>query len=233
MSYIFFITRSIVAFLAIFLLTRLIGKRQISQFSFFNYAVGITIGSIAATISVDNTLKLDQGLVSLVLWGALAVCLSYLILNNRSSRNLLSEKPTFVIKNGLIQQDALRKLRLNVDDLGMLLRREKIFDITDAEFAVFETDGKLSVLKRAEQQNVTRKDLNLSQPVMKYLPSKLIEDGHMVDKNLKEINQNQEWLNNHIKAQGYKGANEIFFAEVLSDGSIFLSPTGQKPKSTN
>lgn len=222
------IGRSLIAFITLFLLTSLMGKRQIGQFSFFNYAAGITIGSIAAAISVDEALPVGLGLSVLALWGLLAIGLAYLAIDVRAGRSLLLGEPSIVIRNGTIEQQTLAKLRLNMDDLGMLLRREKIFDITDVEYAIFETDGQLSVLKRPELHNVTRRDLDIPAPSLKYLPAELIVDGRIVEKNLKEVNLNRGWLEEHIKAQGYKSPDDIFYGELLSDGSVFLNPRHNK-----
>ncbi|MEQ8174260.1 MAG: DUF421 domain-containing protein [Syntrophomonadaceae bacterium] len=218
------ISRSIIAFLALLLLTSLMGKRQIGQFSFFNYAAGITLGSIAAAISVDEALTVGEGLSVLAIWGLLAIGLAYLVIYFRAGRKLLMGAPSIVIRNGRIEQQALARLRLNLDDLGMLLRREKIFDITDVEYAIFETDGQLSVLKKPELNNVTRRDLDIPAPALKYLPAELIVDGRVIEKNLKEVNLNRGWLEEHVKAQGYKSADDIFYGELLSDGSVFLNP---------
>ncbi|MEN6390706.1 MAG: DUF421 domain-containing protein [Syntrophomonas sp.] len=218
------ISRSIIAFLALLLLTSLMGKRQIGQFSFFNYAAGITLGSIAAAISVDEALTVGEGLSVLAIWGLLAFGLAYLVIYFRPGRKLLLGEPSIVIRNGRIEQQALARLRLNLDDLGMLLRREKIFDITDVEYAIFETDGQLSVLKKPELNNVTRRDLDIPAPALKYLPAELIVDGRVIEKNLKEVNLNRGWLEEHVKAQGYKSPDDIFYGELLSDGSVFLHP---------
>lgn len=216
--------RSAVAFFTLLLLARLLGPRQIAQLTFFDYVVGITIGSVAAVVSINTALPVGQGLVSLILWCLLAFGLGYLVIHIKKGRSFIIGQPDIVVRNGMIQQDVMAKQRLNMDELNLLLRREKIFDITDVEYAVFEPNGKLSVLKKGEQQNVSRKDMNLPAPALKYLPTELIVDGRVVERNLVKINRDQGWLEDHIKAQGYKSLDNIFYAELLSDGSIYLNP---------
>lgn len=224
MNYIIYMERSAIAFFILFLLVRFLGKRQIGQFSFFHYVVGISIGSVAASISIDRTVPLGLGVTSLILWGLLSLGVAYLVLNMGRSRGFLIGVPTIIIREGKILQDAMSRLRLDMDELSMLLRREKIFDITDVDYAVFESDGKLSVLKRVERQNVTRKDLNLPAPALKYMPAELIVDGQVVEKNLKEFKITRSWLEEQTRSQGYNGLDDIFYAELLSDGSVYFSP---------
>lgn len=223
--------RSAIAFFTLFLLARLLGPRQIAQLTFFDYVVGITIGSVAAVVSINTALPIGQGLTSLILWCLLAFGLAYLVVHLKKGRSFIIGQPDIVIKSGMIQQDVMAKQRLDMDELNLLLRREKIFDITDVEYAVFEPNGKLSVLKRDEQQNVSRKDMNLPAPALKYLPTELIVDGRVVERSLTKINHDQGWLEDHIKAQGYSGMDDIFYAELLSDGSIYLEPKNKPVQS--
>lgn len=228
MSYTSIIIRSAAAFLALFITCRLMGKKQLGHLTFFNYAAGITIGSIAAAVSLDGSVPVGQGLTSLAVWACLTMLLGFAALKFSRVRVLIDDEPTVVIKNGQIMQKALKGLKMNMDDLSMLLRRENAFNITDVEYAVFEPDGKLSVLKKAERQNVTRQDMKIPAPASKYLASELIVDGNVMEKNLQEFNLDRNWLEKQINSQGYAKVEDIFYAELQTDGSVYLDPKNNK-----
>ncbi|WP_235436077.1 DUF421 domain-containing protein [Gottschalkia purinilytica] len=104
----------------------------------------------------------------------------------------------------------------------MLLREKNIFSIKDVEYAILEANGKLSVLKKQEQESVTKKDLNVLTSELKYLPSEVVVDGTIVERNLRELNITKDWLYNELRSLGIKSVSEIFYAELQSDGSLYI-----------
>ena len=147
--------RSIVAFFLLLLMTRVMGKKQISQLTFFDYCVGITIGSIAATLSIDQNVKIVNGLVSLTIWGLFPIILAYVGMKSIIFSNITDGKATILIQNGEILHKNLKKNLLTVNELLLLLREKGTFKVSDVEMAVFETNGQLSVLLKTNQQPVT------------------------------------------------------------------------------
>src|SRR5690625_5227426 len=129
-------------------MTRIMGKKQLSQLTFFDYCVGITIGPIAATMSVDQNVKISNGIVSLVIWGLFPISLAIFGLKSRKFLHFTDGKPAIIIKEGKVLDKSMKKNHLAIDELMMLLREKNIFKISDVEMAVLETNGELSILKK-------------------------------------------------------------------------------------
>ncbi len=213
--------RSLLAFFLLLLLTRIMGKKQISQLTFFDYCVGITIGSIAATLSVDQNVKIVNGLVSLTIWGLFPIILAYAGMKSRFFSKITDGKATILIKNGEILDNNLKKSLLTINELLMLLRERGIFKVSDVEMAVFETNGQLSVMLKTEQKPATPETLGI--PVeAEHGPAVLIMDGKLQKKSLKNMNYSIEWLEKEIRKHGAKEIKDVFLAQVDSYGRMYV-----------
>lgn len=215
--------RTIIGFSILLLLTRILGKKQLGQLTIFTYITGIALGNIAGDMVVHRDITITDGITGLTLWAILTLIVEYISLKSSKARVLLDGQPTIVIKKGEIMHDKLAAQRLNIDDLTMLLRTNNVFSITDVEYAILEPNGQLSVLKKSDKEQVTRKDLNLPLNNILYIPTEIIVDGKLVAANLVEIGQTQEWLNQQIKQAGLNSINQVLYAELQSDGSLYIS----------
>lgn len=224
MSWVELTARILVSFVVLLIMTRIMGKKQLSQLTFFNYVTGITIGSIAASLTIDNRLPISQGVYSLMAWAFLTILMGYISLKSAHARLLIDGQPTILIKHGKIIEATLVKTGINMDDLTMLLRKANAFDIKEVDYAILEPDGQLSVLKKAEYQNVTRKDMFIPVPATKNMPAEIIVNGKVVEKNLEELNIDRLWLDSEISKQGYQKIDDIFYAELGSDGGLYVLP---------
>lgn len=148
------ILETIITFCILLLYTRLLGKKQMSHLTFFNYITGITIGSIAANMVMLDTRSFYKELASLTIWCILTELVSFIALKSPKLRKNLDGTPTIIMKNGVIDKKALGSLRLNVDDLTMLLREKDIFDLSEVDYAILEPHGRLSVLKKENFKEV-------------------------------------------------------------------------------
>lgn len=193
-----------------------------SQLTFFNYVTGITIGSIAANMLTNENSNFIGDLIDLIWWALLTIIIGFIALKLPKLRVIIDGEPTIIIKKGKIEKKLMAELRLNMDDLTMLLREKNIFSIKDVEYAILEANGKLSVLKKQEQESVTKKDLNVLTSELKYLPSEVVVDGTIVERNLRELNITKDWLYNELRSLGIKSVSEIFYAELQSDGSLYI-----------
>jgi uncharacterized membrane protein YcaP (DUF421 family) len=208
----------------------------LTQLTFFDYVVGITIGSIAASLSVDQNIKILNGIVGLLVWGMLPILISYLNLKSYIFRQMTDGHATVVVQNGMILEKNLKKLRLTSDELMMLLREKNAFKLSEVEFAILETNGSLSVMKKSDSQPVTPKLLNL--PVeMEHDPRIVIMDGKVMEKTLMEMGYNKEWLLGEIKKQGASDFEDVYLAQLTSNGNLYvdlkndqlyLAPVSQK-----
>lgn len=213
---------TIITFFVLLALTRLLGKKQLSHLTFFNYVTGITIGSMAANMVILSTKDYTKDLLSLVIWCLLTIIISYISLKSGEIRVILDGQPTIIIKHGKIDRKALKRTGVNIDDLTMLIRQNQIFSITEIDFAILEPDGRLSILKKPEYQGTQKSDLNIYPSPPTYLPIEIITDGKLLPKNLLEVGKSRDWLKNELSRAHIKEIEEVFYAEIQSDGSLFI-----------
>lgn len=214
------IIRSTATFFTLFILTRVVGKRQISQLTFFDYVLGITMGSIAASMSIDPALKFTPAWIGLLLWAFWGLVLSSIGLYSRKWRKVIDGEPTVVVQNGQILEANLKQLNYNVDDLLMQLRGQGAFWMGDVEFAILEPDGKLSVLKKSQVQPVTPADLQIP-TAYKGLAVELIMDGHIVESNLNQLGLTSAWLHEQVRAHGHD-VGDVYYAEIDTQGNLYV-----------
>ncbi|WP_218925108.1 DUF421 domain-containing protein [Bacillus sp. AFS017274] len=219
MSFIEVLSRVVAAFVVLLLMTRIMGKKQVSQLTYFNYITGITIGAVAASITIDTSIDMVDAFVSLIGWSVLTILVSFINLKSPKARIILDGEPTIVIKDGKILEKALKGERLNMDDLSMLLREQSIFSMQEVNYAVLEPNGQLSVLKKVDSQSVSKKDITYVKPL--YIPTEIIVDGKIVPHNLSKLSLNQSWLETQLQQFGLC-LQDVFYAEIQSDGTLYI-----------
>jgi uncharacterized membrane protein YcaP (DUF421 family) len=215
--------RIFLSFLTLLILTRIMGRKEISQMTFFNFVSAITIGTISGALITDPNFTLTEGIFSLVGWSLLTIVLGVIDIKFKPVRKLIEGEPLIVIKNGQIMEKALRKVRLDVDALNAMLREKEVFSLTEVEYAIFESDGKLSVMKKENKQNITKGDLNLQSKVNKYpIPLGIISDGKVNNDNLLKLDLNQQWLDTQLQQAGIQSVSDVFYAELQQDGTLYI-----------
>lgn len=215
--------RTAIGFIVLLILSRLLGKKLLGQLTIFTYITGIAMGNIAGDMVVHKDIKLIDGVSGLIVWSLLTFIVEYISLKSSKARVLLDGEPSIVIKKGVIMQKELARQRMNMDDLTMLLRVNNVFSIEEVDYAILEPNGLLSVLKKPSLELVTKKDMQVPPDPRIYLPTEIIVDGNLVSKNLKELNLNDGWLAQQLKRAGINTVDEVFFAELQSDGSLHIS----------
>lgn len=221
-SFLEMIVRTTVTFVVLLGLARLLGKEQLSQLTFFNYITGITIGSIAGEVVAHDDTHYFNAITSLIWWSILTVIFSYISMKSAKAKSLLDDKPMIVIKNGKILENGLKKSRLPIGDLNMLLRMQGIFSVKDVHFAVLETNGELSVFKKVAQQSATKQDVKAQIVVPKYMPCTIIAEGKIIMRNLQGAGLTEEWVMKQLKKHGVNSIQQVFYAEIESDGTIYI-----------
>ena len=214
------LVRGIIAFGTLLIFARVLGKQQISQLNFFDYILGITIGSIAASLTTDLTSSAWPHWIGLLTWTVAVLLLQVITLKWRAASKYLDGEPTIAIMNGKILENILKKMRYRTDDLMEQLRQKDIYDITQVQFAILEKDGELSVIKKPEFENVTKKDLNI-QPGITGIATELIYNGIIIDSNLKQTNHDRKWLFNELKKLKIQSTSEVFYMSINPDGTIY------------
>lgn len=222
------IIRSIITFFVLLLMVRLMGKQQVAQLTFFDYVVGITIGSIASTMSVQVNENLLATLAGMATWAVLAILLALLTIYSARLRKLVDGEPTTVIKDGKILEDNLKSIRIPIEELLSELRTMGVFNIADVQTALFEPGGKISVQKKFQKQPVTPGDLNIS-PQYQGLPVTLIMDGVMMENSLKSLNLAKAWLQHQLAKQNISDMSNVSLAQLDTSGNLYVDLKGDKP----
>lgn len=212
--------RSFLAFVVLFALAKLFGKRQISQLTYIEYIVGITIGSIAAFMATDMDGPIYHSLITLAIFSALPILLEFLSLKSKHIRDFVDGKSTILIKDGKVLEDNLKKERLTSEDLLEHLRMKNVFKVADVEFAVMETNGDVSVLLKADQQPLTPKLLNM-QVSPAEAPQAVIMDGAIMDESLSNLGLNRGWLKVELAKAGVALEN-VFLGQIDKGGQLYL-----------
>lgn len=214
--------RTTFAFITLMILARLMGKKQISQLTFFHYVTGITIGSIAADIAAQSETPFMNGAIGLIWWALLTIFVNYLTLKSRKARKLFDDSPTIVIHRGKISEQGMKKGRITLNDLNMMLREQSIFAVADVNYAILETNGQLSVMKKSAQEAATRKDVKAPSNEPKYIPTEIISDGKLIKENLTELKLTEEWVYEQLKKNGFSKVDQVYYAEILTDGTLHI-----------
>jgi len=214
--------KAFTGFFVLLLLTRIMGKKQLGQMNIFTYITGIVIGGITAEMIMRKDVKITHAVSALVLWCSLSIIIEFAGLKFAAARVVLDGEPSIIIKKGRIDQKQLRRRRLNMDDLSMLLRTNNIFSICNVDYAILEPNGDLSVLKKPEKECPTRQDMSIAPPQNKHLPSEIIVDGRIVEKNLKELGMDKDWLADELRNQNVNIVNNVLYAELQSDGTLYI-----------
>jgi uncharacterized membrane protein YcaP (DUF421 family) len=216
------ILQTILAFSAIMVYTRLLGKQQIGQLTFYEYVNGITFGSIAAVLATDIAAgRAWLHLAGLTLFAFLTYLMGSVAMKSRPVRKLVAGEPTIVVHNGKILEENMRKMRYNLDELTMQLREKNIFNLADVEYAILEPNGNLSVLPKSQKRPATPADLGVSTPY-EGLASELVVDGQVIFQNLQQNRLSAEWLEGELKKQGIQDLKEVAYAALNSDGTLYV-----------
>jgi uncharacterized membrane protein YcaP (DUF421 family) len=210
--------RTLVAVAFLFFMTKLLGKRQVSQLSLFEYITGITLGSIAAYVSLDLETNWYLGLVALAVWSGVSLGIEYLQLKSKRVRNFIEGKSTVLIKEGKILEDNLKKERLTTDELLEQLRTKQVFRVADVEFAVMEPSGEISLKLTKANEPLTPKHLGIKtgpEPA----PQTVIMDGKIMDEPLATLGFSREWLHTELEKIGVALEN-VFLGQADSYGQL-------------
>lgn len=214
------VLRTLLAVVVLFLMTKMLGKRQVSQLSFFEYITGITIGSLAAYISLDLEANWYLGLISLGVWIACSLGIEFLQLKSKKMRDFIDSKGRVLIRDGKVLEDNLKKERLTTDELMEQLRKRSVFKLADVEFAIMEPNGEVNVLLTRENQPLTPSHLGIKVAPEKE-PQVIIMDGEIMDEALATIGFSRGWLKTELDKLGVTIEN-VFLGQVDSYGQLYV-----------
>lgn len=212
--------RTLIAVVVLFIMTKVLGKRQVSQLSLFEYITGITIGSLAAYISLDIDTKWYLGIIALVVWVAVSLGIEFLQLKSKKGRDFIDGKATTLIRDGKILEENLKKERLTTDELLEKLRKNRAFKVADVEFAVMEPSGDINVLLKKEHLPITPHHLGIK-VAPEQVPQVVVMDGKIVDEPLAEIGLTREWLNTELDKLGL-ALDNVLLGQVDAYNQLYI-----------
>lgn len=212
--------KSLGAVVILFILTRILGKKQISQLTFFEYITGITLGGIAGFISTDVEANYIYGVIALLVWTLLPLSMEYLGVKSKFARDWLEGRGAVFIKDGKVLEDNMKKERYSSDELLSQLRKRNVFQVADVEFAVLEANGELSVLLKKENQPLTPKHLGIKVPRTQE-PQTVIMDGEVMLESLATRGLNLEWLHTELQKMGIPIEN-VYLGQVDDLGQLYV-----------
>jgi uncharacterized membrane protein YcaP (DUF421 family) len=230
------IWRSAIAFFVLLFLARLQGAKQVAQLTFFNYVTGIAIGSMAAIAALEERVSVVSAVTALAVWTALSIGADYASLKNMTARALLEDEPLVLIHNGKVLDRNMAKVRYNHSELLAHLRNSGVFSPSQVAFAVLETDGRLSILKKPQFQPATKLDVQASGGAPEdTLQTEFVVDGQVLDENLEAMGKDLDWLMARLRAQKVTDPSQVALAVMEPDGKLFvdLKDPGRKPRTTH
>lgn len=204
------ILTSLLSAVALFLIAKVMGHKQMSQLDFFDYITGITIGSIAAELATELE-KPWKPLLAMIVYGVITVILTIVTSKLPKMRKYINGTPTIIMNNQKLYRKNMKKAKLDLSEFMVLCRQEGYFNLSDIQTAIFEYNGRLTVLPVSSKRPVTPTDINLV-PKPESISTEIIMDGKVLKENLKRMGINDKWLENELKVQGYKTVKEIFLA---------------------
>lgn len=218
--------RAIISFFTMLIFTRILGKQQLGQITFFDYIVGITIGSFAASLTVDLSSSAWPHWVGIATWIVLGVLLQKVSLKSKNISEYINDSPVVVVHDGKIMGDNLKNSKFTMNELLQQLRLKEIFDVNEVKFAIIETNGQLSTLKKDEFKNLID-SMNIPKNNSERA-HELIFNGIEIKENLDALHLSHEWLMDQLKSHGLDSAQEVFYAFL--DSSKNLNVNSYKDK---
>lgn len=211
--------KSFGSIISLFFLTKIMGKKQVSQLNMFDYVVGITIGSVAADISVDLESQFIYGLLVMVVYTFVSVTISYITTKSIKARRFITGVSIILLENGKIIENGLKKAKFDINDFLQEARSNGYFDISEIEYAVMEANGKISFLPKNKFKPLTPNDAKVKVNY-KGLCSNVVIDGNIMDNNLSLINKDAKWLKKRLSNMGYNKIDDLLLVIIDTDEKI-------------
>jgi len=220
--------RTILVLIILFFITKMMGKKQISELNFFDYVVGITIGSIAADISLDIEKDMLAGIAALFIYGFISYIISFVSIKSILARRFFIGVPTVLVEKGKIIESGLKKSKIDVNDLLMEARENGYFNLDEIDYALMEVNGNISFLPKEKEKPVTKKDMKIKCNNEGLTVNAIIDSKYMAN-NMKAINKDKEWLDHELKVNGYDNYDNILLATIDNNYKVTIYEKNVKP----
>lgn len=220
--------RTILVLIILFFITKMMGKKQISELNFFDYVVGITIGSIAADISLDIEKNMIAGIAALFIYGFISYIISFVSIKSILARRFFIGVPTVLVEKGKIIESGLKKSKIDVNDLLMEARENGYFNLDEIDYALMEVNGNISFLPKEKEKPVTKRDMKIKCSNEGLTVNAIIDSKYMVN-NMKAINKDKEWLDHELKVNGYDNYDNILLATIDNNYKVTIYEKNVNP----
>lgn len=220
--------RTILVLIILFFITKMMGKKQISELNFFDYVVGITIGSIAADISLDIEKNMIAGIAALFIYGFISYIISFVSIKSILARRFFIGVPTVLVEKGKIIESGLKKSKIDVNDLLMVARENGYFNLDEIDYALMEVNGNISFLPKEKEKPVTKKDMKIKCNNEGLTVNAIIDSKYMAN-NMKAINKDKEWLDHELKVNGYDNYDNILLATIDNNYKVTIYEKNVNP----
>ena len=220
--------RTILILIILFFITKMMGKKQISELNFFDYVVGITIGSIAADISLDIEKDMLAGIAALFIYGFISYIISFISIKSIWARRFIIGVPTVLVEKGKIIESGLKKSKIDVNDLLMVARENGYFNLDEIDYSLMEVNGNISFLPKEKEKPVTKRDMKIKCSNEGLTVNAIIDSKYMVN-NMKAINKDKEWLDHELKVNGYDNYDNILLATIDNNYKVTIYEKNVKP----
>lgn len=194
----------------LFIIAKILGHKQMSQLDFFDYITSITIGSIAAELATELEEPLKP-LVAMIVYGLITFSITILTSKFPGSRKFFNGSPTIILNDGKLYRHNMKKAKLDLSDFMVMCRQEGFFNLDDIQTAIFEYNGRLTILPKSTKRPATPSDTGLS-PKQEHIFTEVIMDGKVLAPNLERMKLDRKWLDGQLKAKGYHDTRKIFLA---------------------
>lgn len=211
----------VVGFFFLFIIVKFVGKKIINQISPFTFIAAIVLGELLGNALYDHKIGVFYIIYAMSLWGALLFTVEFLSEKFLGFRGIIEGKPSALIKNGVVDREALKKNRMNINQLQSLLRQSETFSIREVAFCYLEANGSISILKKSKYQKLTQEDINLP-PTAVYVPVTLIRDGKVLWDEIIDLGFDDAWLKSQLASHNISDYQEVFIAEWLQGEGLFV-----------
>lgn len=210
--------RAILSLVTLFLVTKMLGKKQVSQLSLFDYVIGISIGNFAAEMTINLDSNILHGTIAVIIFGVIAYVISIATMKSIFLRRFFSGIPTIIIEDGKILEDGLKKIKFDINDFLEQAREQGYFDVSQIAFAIMESSGKISILPKSEYTPVVNKDMKVKTEKAS-LAANVIIDGNIMTNNLKVMKKSDNWLIKELEKKNLK-LEDILLATLDSNEKL-------------
>ena len=222
MDFIKVILTSLLSALSLFAIAKIMGHKQMAQLDFFDYITGITIGSIAAELATELEAPWKP-LISMIIYGGVSMGLTLIAHKFPKTRKFVNGTPTVIMNNGKLYRKNMKKAKLELSEFMVMMRQKGYFNINDIQTAIFEYNGRLTILPKSTKRPLNPEDMNIS-PNQELLNTEVIMDGRILHDNLKRLGLDLEWLDKQLKQQKYDSAKEIYLGICDNNNKLSLFP---------